>query len=76
MATESKSLVMTFNTAGGKRASMSIADPKEDLTEDMVRSAMTNMVNQRIFTAKSGLFTGIHAAQLVQRTATELFKEE
>lgn len=76
MALESKTLVMTFDTLDGKQANMSIADPKEGLNEDIVRTAMTNMVNQRVFTAKSGVFTGVRAAQLVQRTATEIFKQE
>ncbi len=75
MATESKSLVMTFSTADGKQANMTIADPKDGLTDEIVRTAMTNMVSQRVFTAKSGLLTGARAAQLVQRTATELFRE-
>ena len=46
---ESKKLVMTFKNEVGKEVSISIEDPKDDLTEQQIKTAMELIVEKNIF---------------------------
>ena len=42
-------LLMTFSTEGGKKVSLFITDPREDLTEAEIKAAMDLIVAKNIF---------------------------
>ena len=50
----SKRLVMGFKTDDGSSTSLSIDDPKEDLTEEQIKTAMDLVISKNIF-APNGL---------------------
>lgn len=46
----SKSLNMVFNTAQGKKVSININNPKENLTKEQVTTVMNSIIAKNIFT--------------------------
>ena len=44
-----KRLVMTFKTTDDKKVSLSVDDPREDITESEIKSAMDLVVSKNIF---------------------------
>ena len=44
-----KKLLMTFKNTEGNRVSLSIDDPREDITESEIKSAMNLIVSKNIF---------------------------
>ena len=45
----SKRLIMTFKTTDDKSVSLSIDDPREDITEEEIKTAMDLVVSKNIF---------------------------
>ena len=46
-----RKLVMTFKTTDDKKVSLTVDNPKEDLTEEEVKTAMELIKDKNIFTA-------------------------
>ena len=46
---QTKKLLMTFKTTDDKKISLSIDDPREDLLESEIKSAMNLVVSKNIF---------------------------
>ena len=44
-----KRLVMTFKTTDDKKVSLSVDDPREDITESEIKDAMDLVVSKNIF---------------------------
>ncbi|WP_326907750.1 DUF2922 domain-containing protein [Sedimentibacter sp. MB31-C6] len=65
-----KKLVMSFLTAEGTTSSMTIDEPKEDLTELEVRAVMETIISQNVFNTSKGDLTEIKTANIVS-TSTE-----
>lgn len=70
---QQKSLVLTFIKADGKKASMTLSDPKTDLTADTVKSMMEKMAASTVFKSGDAIFTKAHMAQLVTRELADLY---
>ena len=70
---EQKSLVLTFIKADGKKASMTLSDPKTDLTADTVKTMMEKMAASTVFKNGDAIFTKAHMAQLVTREVADLY---
>lgn len=70
---QQKSLVLTFIKADGKKASMTLADPKTDLTADTVKTMMEKMAASTVFKSGDAIFTKAHMAQLVTRDVADLY---
>jgi hypothetical protein len=49
-----KTLQMVFRNASGKESILSLADPKEDLTQAQVHTIMQDIVTKNIFTTTGG----------------------
>ncbi|MFP5527937.1 DUF2922 domain-containing protein [Peptococcus simiae] len=71
---EQKSLVLTFLTSEGKKANMTLADPRGDLTADMAKKAMDDMVASTVFKNGEALYVKGELAQLVTRTTSDLYR--
>ena len=70
---EQKSLVLTFIKADGKKASMTLSDPKTDLTADTVNTMWEKMAASSVFKSGDAIFTKAHMAQLVTRDVADLY---
>ena len=55
----SKSLNMVFNTAQGKKVSININNPKENLTKEQVTHVMNSIIAKNIFYNDNGDFSSI-----------------
>ncbi|PRY78028.1 DUF2922 domain-containing protein [Alkalibacterium olivapovliticus] len=71
----SMKLELRFETAQGKNRVISIDQPKTDLTEEAVQSAMEQIVTQDMFTDKGDkLFAKIKGARYVTRTVEDIIE--
>ncbi|MFM9413732.1 DUF2922 domain-containing protein [Peptococcus simiae] len=71
---DQKSLVLTFLTSEGKKASMTLANPKDDLTAQQAKKAMEDMVTSTVFKNGEALYAKGELAQLVTRTTSDLYR--
>lgn len=69
-----KSLVLTFSTSDGKKASMTFATPKENLEAGAVKAAMNEMTRNGVFVTKTGILSTPVSAEYVERKVSEIFK--
>ena len=46
---QTKKLIMTFKTTDDKKISLSIDDPREDLLESEIKSAMDLVISKNVF---------------------------
>lgn len=68
----SRSLVMNFLTAEGKKTSIRVSNVKDDLTAQEVKTAMETIVAKNIFTSKNGDLQSVDSAHIVESSTTEL----
>lgn len=65
-----KTLQLAFSLQDGKTATISIKDPKSDLTEQEIKAAVSTIVQQQAF-AKDGIpFGQPKTAKLIERFVT------
>ncbi|SCH48371.1 Protein of uncharacterised function (DUF2922) [uncultured Clostridium sp.] len=67
----SKRLVMTFKSAGGNTVNLTVADPKESLTETQVIDAMNLIIEKNIFCPGEVDLKEAVKARVVETYATE-----
>ena len=65
-------LKLVFTTAGGGTHTISLRDPKSDLTSTQVATVMQNIVNRNIILSNSGELTGIQEAYISGTTVNQL----
>lgn len=63
-----KKLNMSFATALGGKTSLSLDEPKEDLTENQVRLVMENIITNNLFSTTKGDLTEIKSAEIITTT--------
>lgn len=59
-----KNLDMKFKTSGGKEVTLSLLDPKDDLTLAQATTAMTDIIAKDIFIIDGGKLTEIVSAKI------------
>lgn len=67
-----RSLVMTFLNQEGSRASVTLPNVREDLTEQEVSVVMDSVISRNIFSSSGGDLVTKHSAQITERTVTGL----
>lgn len=68
MATSVKTLEMIFEAFDGRRVTIRVLDPREDLQGSEVKAVMEDIIAKDIFSASTGAsLTDIYAARIVQR---------
>jgi hypothetical protein len=55
---------MVFRSEGGKEVTLSIADPKENLTLAEVRTVMEDIIAKQVFESKTGNLSQIVEARI------------
>jgi hypothetical protein len=71
-----KKLLMSFRNADGNRVSLSIDDPRADVTDAEVKAAMQMVLDENIFDSNGGALVQIVDATIVETTKTDLDVEE
>ena len=68
----SKTLEMVFRNAGGKETTLSIADPKDELTLAEVTPVMNTIIEKNVFMTKKGVLTQAVEARIRSSETTKL----
>lgn len=68
---ENKKLVMTFKNEVDKEVTISIDDPKDDITEQQIKAAMDLIVSKNIFKKGNYALTAVVDAKIVNTQTTE-----
>ncbi|MTI80548.1 MAG: DUF2922 domain-containing protein [Firmicutes bacterium] len=68
----SATLQMRFTNENGGRVTVSVPDPRTDLTGTEVKTAMDNIVAKNVFTSKGGNLVAVDSARIVSRDVTEV----
>lgn len=70
---EKKKLLLTFKNQQGRNVSLAIDDPREDLTPEIVKASMTDIVSQNIFESSGGELALIVGAKVITTTNVNIF---
>ena len=65
-----KKLVMTFKTTDDKKVSISVDNPREDLSENEIKSAMELIIDKSIFSPNGEEIAALVSAKVVQTDTT------
>lgn len=66
------SLIMNFLNAEGARASITVANIKDGLTQEIVSAAMDVIISKNIFSTTGGDLKFKDSAQIVNKATTDL----
>ncbi len=66
-----KRLELQFVNEGGTRATVGLAEPKENLTDIQVKTAMETILTNGVFTSTNGDLVAISGARLVSREISD-----
>lgn len=66
-----KTLELIFETAAGKEATLSVEDPREDLTPLELQTGMQSIIAQNVFVVEGSAFTVAKAARIVERNVVD-----
>lgn len=67
-----KRLELIFQNAAGRRSTLAVQDPREDLTGEEVMTAMGLIVGRNIFTSPGGDLTDIVGARIITREVEDI----
>lgn len=59
-----KTLEMVFRSDSGKEVTISLADPRDDLTQPQVHTVMQDIIDKNVFSTKSGELSQIADARI------------
>lgn len=68
---ENNKLVMVFKNRIGKNVTLSIDDPRDDLTEEQIKAAMELIIEKNIFKKNNHTFVEAVDAQIVNSQINE-----
>ncbi|MEL1135508.1 DUF2922 domain-containing protein [Desulfitobacterium sp. THU1] len=71
--TTSKVARLSFSTVGGQAFSITISNPREDLTQAEVLTVMDTIVSSDIFFTSGGALTGTRDVKIIDTTTNDLF---
>lgn len=65
-------LQLLFANAAGRQVTISLLDPRPDLTGAQVQAAMQTIIDRNVFTSAGGPLAGINGARIVSREVTDI----
>lgn len=68
-----KVLKLSFTTAGGKTFTLSLPNPREDLSQAEILAVMNQMIAEDILMTTSGALTGVKDAKVIDTVVNDLF---
>ncbi|MDR3600811.1 MAG: DUF2922 domain-containing protein [Desulfosporosinus sp.] len=72
-STSRKVLRMTFNTATGSAVSITLPDPKADLTSAQIEAVMDQIIAKDIFLTSGGALVSKRDVKIVGTTTDDLY---
>lgn len=69
-----KTLQLVFNTESGKRVTISIDEPVENISEEMVQTAAANVIASNIFSVEGEQLQQIVSAKVTERHVTDILQ--
>lgn len=66
-------LKLTFNTSNGGTTSITLADPRQDITSSEVLEVMNTVISKNIFLSAAGTLTGVRDIKVIDTTTTDLY---
>ena len=66
-----KKLFMSFKTVSGKKVSISVDEPRENLTEQEIKTSMTTILSKNIFKPGGEDLASLVEAKVVETGTTE-----
>lgn len=74
MATTSRKVLrMTFETAGGSTMTITLPEPREDVTAQEIENVMDLVISRDIFTVSGGSLTAKRDIKIVDTNTTDLY---
>ena len=64
-------LLMTFKSSDDKKVSITVDNPREDLTETEIKEAMNTIIEKDIFSPNGGSLVSAVSAKAVQTDTTD-----
>lgn len=71
---ETKVLELIFINASGKKVTLSLNDPREDLTEIEVKDVMESIVAKNVFNSTAGDLVAVSGARIVSRQVSNIYE--
>ena len=68
---QTKKLVLTFKSSDDKKVSLSVDNPREDITENEIKSAMDLVVSKNIFAPNGSDIVDVVEAKVIVTDTTE-----
>ena len=68
---QTKRLVMTFKSSDDKKVSLSVDNPRENITENEIKSAMDLIVSKNIFAPNGSDMVAVVEAKVIVTDTTE-----
>ena len=68
---QTKKLVLTFKSSDDKKVSLSVDNPREDITENEIKSAMDLVVSKNIFAPNGSDIVSVVEAKVIVTDTTE-----
>ncbi|WP_339254375.1 DUF2922 domain-containing protein [Sporosarcina sp. FSL W8-0480] len=69
-----KTLQLNFTTAAGKHTSLTVDEPRADLTPEEVEAAMQEIIDSQVFEVDGSFLATVRNARIIERTVDELVK--
>ena len=69
---QTKRLEMIFQNTSGNRITVSVLDPKADLTAEAIQAVMEQIISLNVFKSSGGQLTAVLGARVVTRDVNEL----
>ncbi|MBO8129648.1 MAG: DUF2922 domain-containing protein [Peptococcaceae bacterium] len=69
-----KRLEMRFRNAAGRTVTISVPDPRDDLTVADVETAMNTIISKNVFNSSGGDLVTIASARIVERVTTDIIE--
>lgn len=71
----SKTLQLNFSTEMGKKVLLTVDEPRDDLTTQIVETAMQEIINTGAFFIEEFPLSSIVSARIVERTTTDIVEQ-
>ena len=69
-----KTLHLNFNTASGKKVTLTVDEPRADLTPQIIEAAMQEIITSAVFELNGAALATVAGARIIERNVTELVK--
>lgn len=73
---DTKVLELIFINAAGKKTTLSLNDPREDITEVEVRGVMEQVLAKNLFNSTGGDLVALGGARVVSKQIADIYEAE